>query len=416
MIKKLIVKKCSLYNLYFLFFIIMFFVNLFIKSEILKGKIIELILNFDFENSYFLPYKMLILYIQCLGDFLAIIVYFIIKKLGRQRVQWIDSLRPEGVISTDNLSLDDDDNKKSESQKKKTKIILFCTFISVLDFLKKFSLILYNIIYPDNFLIIYTFSFTVPFETNIQFILSYFILKRHFYKLQYLSLFINIGIFLIILSIDIFNAVKNNEILGLDGNAFYFFAFNNIFLTLEFSLLKKILAEEIISIYSIMSIKGVIVSIFSIIFSIILYYAKRDFEFFSRLLFLLKGTKYTFLAIANIFSSFLENVFAWLIIDKFAPDYYPLMLILQQFILVIMIKLKEIDDDREKWDLAVRIILYIFSLCCVIMHNEIVVLNVCNLASDTKYFFDLQIINEELYPDIDDVDVINEDLGIEIKD
>ena len=47
-------------------------------------------------------------------------------------------------------------------------------------------------------------------------------------------------------------------------------------------------------------------------------------------------------------------------------------------------------------DLYFRIFLNIISTIGVMIHNEIVVINICNLGSDTKYFLDLEVKNEDL--------------------
>ena len=422
LIKKIIFQKCSLKNLYFLFLIAISLINFFFEGKAYEGKIEEAILNFDFENSYFLPSQLLTLYKQCLSDFLAIAAYFIRKKLIRKKEQWIDSLRPEGETNKDDSSLIYNVTEISKSQIKNKKIILYCIFISVLDFLQKFSRILYNIFYPDYSFMIYTFSFTVPLYITLQFIFSNFILKVHFYKHQYLSLFVNIGVLIIILSIDIFNAVKREDDLLLDGNTYYFMAFHLIFLVLELSFIKKILVEETLSIYLLIFIKGIIVSIFAIISSVIIHYKfkkKDDGDIFSRMKFLLQGAKYIVFAIGNIIFNFLESLFTLILIDKFSPNYYPFILIVQEFGTAILFKIREIIEFRENWELAVRIILYLILPLCVFLHNEIIVLNVCNLASDTKYFFNLNMINPELYED--DIDIIKNDetigeLGTEIGD
>ena len=45
----------------------------------------------------------------------------------------------------------------------------------------------------------------------------------------------------------------------------------------------------------------------------------------------------------------------------------------------------------------IRIVLYVISFLGVILHNEIVVINICGLASDTKYFYDNFLKSEEEY-------------------
>ena len=50
--------------------------------------------------------------------------------------------------------------------------------------------------------------------------------------------------------------------------------------------------------------------------------------------------------------------------------------------------------------------LYIISFIGVIIHNEIVIINICELGSDTKYFLDLKVINEEIYSNEDNPEIL----------
>ena len=113
------------------------------------------------------------------------------------------------------------------------------------------------------------------------------------------------------------------------------------------------------------------------------------------------------------------NLFAWLIIDQFSPNYYPFVLIFQEIGSAILDainpkiykddkKYEEYEEKRKWWDLTIRIILYVISAICAILHNEIVVINICNLGSDTKYFLDLIVEREELFANTDDIDIIKD--------
>ena len=42
----------------------------------------------------------------------------------------------------------------------------------------------------------------------------------------------------------------------------------------------------------------------------------------------------------------------------------------------------------------------------ILIHNEIVVINICNLGSDTKYFLDLKVQSEELFANTDNPEII----------
>ena len=229
--KKIIFQKCNFNNIYFLLYIVMAFINHFIEYKLYPD---DDEVN-ESPNKYLLPTRIIYeLYIYNLSDFLAIIPYFIRKKLLKKKEENI------------NIKIDDTDNNKQFDYTaliyndnntlvsiKKKKIIKFnLILIGILDFLQKLAPILYSIIYDDKEITIYSFSCIVPLEIILQFICSYFILKIHFYKLQKLSLFLNLGIFIVILIIDIINVVKHNSF---DIKSYYFYAFNIIIYSIEYS-------------------------------------------------------------------------------------------------------------------------------------------------------------------------------------
>ena len=58
-----------------------------------------------------------------------------------------------------------------------------------------------------------------------------------------------------------------------------------------------------------------------------------------------------------------------------------------------------IDKDslfrHMRGHIYIRIILYLVSLIGVLLHNEIIVTNICGLGSDSKYFLDIVAKNDE---------------------
>ena len=123
--------------------------------------------------------------------------------------------------------------------------------------------------------------------------------------------------------------------------------------------------------------------------------------------FFFKKSKYIWLFIAKIFSSFFYTMINWLIIDKFSPNYLPLSLLIYEFCAFIIDLIYDPKIIKDcKWDFYIRIILYLISFIGVMMHNEIVVINICNLGSDTKYFLDLEVKNEELFANADNPEII----------
>jgi len=271
-----------------------------------------------------------------------------------------------------------------------------------LRFLKRFSLILYKIIYPDEEMNSYIFSCIIPFDIVLQFICSYFLLKVHFYKLQYFSLFLNIGTFIIILIFDLINVLYRKLF---DGKIYFFYLVHTISFSVEFSLAKKLFLYGFISVYSLMFIKGFIELFLVLLFSMIMFFAKRDI--FPKMMFFLNDKKCLWLLIAKVFSIFFINLFRWLIIDRFSPNYYPFALISEEFCYFIFyIITKTIDLKIISWDLYIRMFLYLISINGVFIHNEIVVINICNLGSDTKYFLDLKFQGEELYSKTDNPEIL----------
>ena len=397
MSKKIIFQKCNINNIYFLFYAIISFINIFIEYNF---KLFEEGSN---KNILYLPVKIFDdLYIQNLSDFLAIIPHLIRKRLLKKKQEKISSVEIEGTKDSEDSKLIYNDKNISITNKKKKTILLYCIIVGILDFFEKFALILYFIIFTDKEFDVNTFSCVVPFEIICQFICSFIILKIHFYKLQYFSLFLNLGIFIIILIIDIIYYSKNDETIW---RLFFFYIFNVIFYSIEYSLGKKIFLYGFISVYLLIIIKGSVVLILSLLLSLITFLVNKDI--FIRMGFFFKKSKYIWLFIAKIFSSFFYTMINWLIIDKFSPNYLPLSLLIYEFcyfIIELIYDPKIIEDC--KWDFYIRIILYLISFIGVMIHNEIVVINICNLGSDTKYFLDLEVKNEELFANADNPEII----------
>ena len=213
---------------------------------------------------------------------------------------------------------------------------------------------MYGIIYKGTEINIYTFSCYVPFEIIFQFICSYFILKIHFYKQQKFSLVLNFGIFIIILSIDLLNILIKHSF---DGKMYIFYAFCVIFYSIEYSYVKRILLYGYISIYILMIIKGFLLFLV-LLFSLIMFLIKK--EVFIDIGYFFTESKYIWLMIGSIFVKFFLNLFLWIIIDIFSPNYYPMVLIFKEFFYTILDKvIDSVEYSTKRWDIYIRIFLYI---------------------------------------------------------
>ena len=68
------------------------------------------------------------------------------------------------------------------------------------------------------------------------------------------------------------------------------------------------------------------------------------------------------------------------------------------------------------YDLYIRLFLYIILIIGVLIQNEIIVINICGLASDTKYFLNLKLKNEKLYSIADEPEILQRFETIELED
>ena len=271
--------------------------------------------------------------------------------------------------------------------------------------MKEFIEILNSIISEKEDSGLYLFSFTVIFDIVLQFVCSYLLLKGNFYKLQFFSLFLNFGIYVIILIIDLCNYFLVKD--SFERKMFILFPLYLLFYCLESIYGKKVILYGYISIYLLIVIKGVIKLILLILLSIILVIVNRDY--FEAIPFFFTHTKYILLVISYVILHFFFKLFFWIIIDKFSPNHTPLILLIEELFNFIISAVENKGDFKKDyrimgWDIYIRMFLYVISFIGALIHNEIIIINICGLGSDTKYFLDLESIKEKEYINADDPD------------
>ena len=203
--------------------------------------------------------------------------------------------------------------------------------------------------------------------------------------------------------IDIINIVKHESF---DPYALVFYIIY-LLLSVEYALGKKVILFGYISIYLLLLMRGFIKIIFTVLLSV--FFIIFDSEVFINLGLYLKQNKNTIYSISNIFIFFSQDIFLWLIIDRFSPNYIPLAYIFKQIsdFLIEIIITKNIEDSNPMgWDLYFRIFLYLILIISVMIHNEIIIINVYGLGSNTKYFLDLKYNNELLYYETDNPEIL----------
>ena len=405
--KVIIFRKCNLNYIYFLLYTISYIIILVIEDF--------LVLDEDFKNRenqkkthyYELSLEILNLYIANISNFIAIIPYFIRKKLlginndNKEKEINLDRKNTKMSENKEQIELIYNDFAQYESEKRK-KILMFYVFlVAAFDFLKDFSLIFFYIVFPKDKFHYAPFNGYVILDIILQFISSYLILKIHFYKLQYCSLYLNVAIFFSILIFDLLDIFVSKQI---QGKIYIIYPFYIISYCLGYVYGKKTIILGYMSIYLIIIYKGVIKIILVAIFSSIVLIVKIDVfidlgQYFSE-------TKFILLIIAKVIANFFNDLFFWLIIDRFSPNYTPLILLVEEVCnFVEDLITKGVFQDMPPYK-YVRILLYIISFIGVIIHNEIVVINICGLGSDTKYFLEHILKDEEEFSCSDNPNIL----------
>ena len=190
---------------------------------------------------------------------------------------------------------------------------------------------------------------------------------------------------------------------------FILFPFHLLFYCLESIYGKKVILYAYISIYLLIVLKGVIKLILLILLSIILLIVNKDY--FEAIPFFFTHAKYIILVISYTILHFFFKLFFWIIIDRFSPNHTPLILLLEELTNFIYSAITIPGTFEEKykimgWDIYIRMFLYLISFIGVLIHNKIIVVNICGLGSDTKYFLDLEVIKEEEYMNADNPDIL----------
>ena len=311
MSKKIIFQKINFNAIYFLFYTISYIIK-----NIIKYYYHPLSWNQAKENTekekYYLSYRILLLYASNISDFLALIPFFIRKKLLKNNEEneksEISNLNIEDKEQKETNQLIFNDTKEIQTIKRIKLIKIYTIIIAVLDFLAYFIFCLYNIIFNDKPCIANDFYFFVPLNNIFQFVSSYLILKTHLYKLQYFSLFLNLALFIIILILDLIYIIKLNLN---EGFAYLFYPLNYLFLAVEYSLGKKVILYGYISIYLLLIMRGLIKIIFVGIFSLFMYIFYKE-KYLENISVCLQDIK-VFLFLSNIIVYFFENIFLWII-------------------------------------------------------------------------------------------------------
>ena len=413
--KKIIFQKCNFNYIYFLFYILTYIAFLVIDSFLAPEEIKDNdSKNKDYDIFYYRINKQIIeIFSLNLSDFIAIIPYLIRQKLLKSNK---DNNKNDDINNNNEKSENVESikliyNKESGVKIKRKKIILYLILIATFSFLKDFMFVLYYIFFPSLDYDLYPLSCIAMFDIILQFTFSYLILRIHFYKLQRFSLYLNIANLIIIFIFDIIDLIKYKVT---EGRIYVIYPFFLIFFCLEYVYGKKLILYAYISIYKLLIIKGIIKIVYNAIFSLIVLIVKKQIFIIFKVYF--SELKYILIIIGKTILNFFYGLVLWIIIDRFSPNHTPLIIIGEEFCnfaldLAFVGKFYDMGDFKY-----IRIILYLISLFGVLLHNEIIVINVCGLSSDTKYFLDDIAKSEEIYNNSDDPDILQRFETLEMID
>ena len=165
--RKIFFQKCNYNYIFFVFYILVYFLNSYFGFDNYPEKFEEEIPSSEL-SKYYLPLQIIHFYTANFSDFLAIIPYFIRKRILRKNEENNEDIKTEDKKEKDgDLPLIYNDNKYIESEKKKNKFKILCIIVGVLDFLQKFPFVLFNLIFSNKQLKIYSFCFSTPFAIVI---------------------------------------------------------------------------------------------------------------------------------------------------------------------------------------------------------------------------------------------------------
>ena len=168
--------------------------------------------------------------------------------------------------------------------------------------------------------------------------------------------------------------------------------------------------------YFMMLIIGSINTTLLIIYDVIAYYANPDISG------VIIGFKKNinsegdvFLLILDLFLEYIWNLGFWLTIYYFSPCYNFISEYIAEYIFYILSAIKENDEYYSTLNIIIFSICYFINLFCIIIFNEVLILNFCGMDYNTKKRIqqrernDSEAINTESWKCLNNESEISED-------
>ena len=252
-------------------------------------------------------------------------------------------------------------------------------------------------------------SIGIFFEIISLTLFSFVILNQKLYKHHYISLGI---ISALLLALFILSISFMENILS----SFFYYLCYAILFCLYDVLKKKYMNLFYNTPYFMMLIIGSINTTLLIIYDVIAYYANPDFS--GVIIGFQKNINSegdVFLLILDLFLEYIWNLGFWLTIYYFSPCYNFISEYIAEYIFYILSAIKENDEYYSTLNIIIFSICYFINLFCIIIFNEVLILNFCGMDYNTKKRIqqrernDSEVINTESWKCLNNESEISED-------
>ena len=361
---------------------LMYFISSMIKQGILK--------EFKKQDNLAIPFFNLYIYNLC--DFLSLIPYLLFRKNTKQKTK--TNVKSES-LTEDNINYIYTNLAKEKYYKVKDKIKVHLFLITIFDFIAQISTVIYYYIRGQanvdvkqgnlNFLLISNVIFL--------FLFSRLILHTPFLRHHYCSFCVFIICLLGLVVLDIIEIkIKNEDIKGIISAIIYLSIriFAACLFSLEDVLAKVIFYYYYYSPYNLLLIKAVIQFFYLIIFSIPFFFIEinEGKNIFTMIGNIFDDKLIIFIYIIYWINAFFYNIFNFFLIDRFSPNHKAIARIFEYFGIFFIDLAYHKEGISLYYIFIIRIIIYIILIIASFIFNEFLVINICNLAKDTKLFLD----------------------------
>lgn len=303
--------------------------------------------------------------------------------------------RREKSKSIENIDYYKDKNKEKDKNTTFASFIKIMLKICFVDFFCQFLFLLFCLIFKEDDAIPRKYNnYLLIIDILSRFIFCRFILDTYFYRHHIVSMIVNLIIFLILGSFDIyyiFNTISDIEKKNILIGYFFFLILQTIAYSLEDVLNKIALSKESLTPYSLLFYKGVLEIPLLIIISIIVLPFHNVFNYFSSLD---RGFKKYVLIKRTIFIIFtiLRSMFLVQVIDKFSSQHLSILKVLESiFMFLYFLIKKEYDKENEsKIYVPVISISFIILVFTSLVYNEVIVINKFGMQDYTQHGLDEQ--------------------------